>query len=69
MPNPYHIENTVRGRWLPQGRLTKIYQKLRFFNFWEKFLENKRNSMIAKYRAHYRFLLRRQNILTSVIRT
>ena len=48
----------------------KIYQKLRrFFDFWEFVLENKRNSTITKYMADYRFLLRGQNVLTSVIKT
>ena len=49
--------------------IVKIYQKLRFLTFEKKFSENKRNSTIAKYRVHCRFLLRGQNILASVIRT
>ena len=34
-----------------------------------KFFKKQKNRTIAKYRAHYRFLLRGQNVFSSVIRT
>ena len=45
------------------SEIEKIFWLLRIF------LENKRNSAIAKYMADYRFLLRGQNVLASVIKT